>query len=420
MPGEVEVRGGGRGSREPAAVPREAVVRGGPARGRSRTEVAVLGATGVVGQRLVRMLDGHPLFCLAEVVGSERRAGHRYGEAVKWSIGGDPPPGAAGLVLGEARGLPARPEARTPGRGPSLRDPVRQGSAPSLRSPVVVSALPSTVAAETEVALAGAGHVVCTNASPHRMRPDTPLIVPEVNPGAIEGVAAQPWAGAGGALVANPNCVVAGLALACAPIERAFGIEAATVVTLQAVSGAGLTGLGAVEITGNVIPAIKGEEEKIGPELNKVLGTRIEVSVAVNRVPVLDGHTAHVFLKLGSRAAPGDVARVLEDFRPPAAARALPTLPARPLVLRPEPDRPQPRLDADAEAGMAVSIGRIRAAPPPHDIAFAVVAHNGIRGAAGACLANAELYAAHHNLHAQTRRTGGAVKRAQPAGGQRT
>ena len=139
-------------------------------------------------------------------------------------------------------------------------------------------------------------------------------------------------------------------------------------------------------------PGDPGEEEKIGPELNKVLGTGIEVSVAVNRVPVLDGHTAHVFLKLGSRASPGDVARVLEDFRPPAVVRALPTLPERPLVLRTEPDRPQPRLDADAAAGMAVSIGRIRAAPPPHDIAFVVVAHNGIRGAAGACLANAELY----------------------------
>lgn len=416
MPG----KGQGTGWGEPAAAPGGAAGRGGAGSGSSRTEIAVLGATGVVGQRLVQLLDRHPLFRLAELVASGRRAGHRYGEAVKWSIRGDPPAGAAGLVLGEARGLPARPEARTPGQGPSLRDLVRQGPAPSLRSPVVLSALPSGVAAETEVALAGAGHVVCTNASPHRMRPDTPLIVPEVNPGAIEQVAAQPWRDQGGALVANPNCVVVGLALACAPIERAFGIEAATVVTLQAISGAGLTGLGAVEVAGNVIPAIEGEEEKIGPELNKILGARIEVSVAVNRVPVLDGHTAHVFLRLGNRASPGDVARVLEDFSPPAAARALPTLPARPLVLRPEPDRPQPRLDADAAGGMAVSIGRIRAAPPPHDIAFAVVAHNGIRGAAGACLANAELYASHHNLHAQTRRTGGAVKRAQPAGGQRT
>ena len=337
--------------------------------GGSRTPVAVLGATGVVGQRLVRMLDGHPHFRLAEVAGSERRAGRRYGAAVPWCLRGDPPEDAAGLVLGG------------PGR--------------SLMSPLVLSALPSGVAARTEIALARAGHAVCTNASVHRMRDDTPLIVPEVNPEAIGAVAAQPWAGGGGALVANPNCVVAGLALACAPLERAFGIEAATIVTLQAISGAGLAGLGAMRVAGNVIPAIQGEEEKIGPELNKVLGAGIAVSVAVNRVPVADGHTAHVFLKLGSRATPSDAVRALEDFRPPPAVTALPTTPNLPLAVRTEPDRPQPRLDADAAAGMAVSVGRIRAAPPPHDLAFVAVAHNGIRGAAGACLANAELYARH-------------------------
>ena len=341
--------------------------------------VAVLGATGVVGQRLVQLLDGHPGFRLAEVVASGRRAGQRYGEVVPWSIGGDPPRDAAGLVLKGPGDLRPRPETS-----------MARAEA-SMRSPIVLSALPSGAVAATEIELARAGHVVCTNASAHRMRPDTPLIVPEINPGAIEGVAVQPWREQGGALVANPNCVVVALAMACAPIARAFGIEAATVVTLQAISGAGLGGVGAMEVAGNVIPAIEGEEEKIGPELNKVLGAGIEVSVAVNRVPVLDGHTAHVFLKLGSRASPGDIVRALEDFRPPAAARALPTLPTRPLVVRTEPDRPQPRLDADAASGMAVSIGRIRAAPPPHDIALVVVAHNGIRGAAGACLANAEL-----------------------------
>ena len=361
--------------------------------GGRRTRVAVLGATGVVGQRLVRMLDGHPLFRLAEVVASEPRTGRRYGEAVQWSIGGDPPRRAAALALMAPRVSRTRPEASLASPEASLARPET-----SLRSPLVLSALPSGPAAEIEIALARAGHAVCTNASAYRMRHDTPLIVPEVNPEAIEAVRAQPWAGAGGALVANPNCVVAGLALACAPIERAFGIEAATVVTLQAVSGAGLGGLGAVQIAGNVIPGIRGEEEKIGPELNKVLGADVEVSVAVNRVPVLDGHSAHVFLKLGSRAAVGDVARALDGFRRPAAVESLPTLPARPLVVRTEPDRPQPRLDADAAAGMAVSVGRIRAAPAPHDVALVVVAHNGVRGAAGVCLANAELYASRFPL----------------------
>lgn len=335
-----------------------------------RVPVAVLGATGVVGQRLVQLLDRHPGFRLAEVVASGRRAGRRYGESVQWMLRGSPPRRAAELEL-LAPGAP-------------------------MGSPVVLSSLPSSAAREAEIALAGEGHAVCTNASAHRMRADVPLIVPEVNPGAIKEVAAQPWRGRGGALVANPNCVVVGLAMACAPIQRAFGIEAATVVTLQAISGAGLSGLGAMEVAGNVIPGIRGEEEKIGPELGKVLGAEIEMAVAVNRVPVLDGHTAHVFLKLGRTASPGDIVRVLEDFRPPPAARTLPSLPARPLVVRTEPDRPQPRLDADAAHGMAVSVGRIRPAPPPHDIGLVVVAHNGVRGAAGACIANAELYAARH------------------------
>ena len=141
---------------------------------------------------------------------------------------------------------------------------------------------------------------------------------------------------------------------------------------------------------------MRSDTPLVGPELNKVVGAEIEVAVAVNRVPVLDGHTAHVFLKLGRAASAGDIAAVLEDFRPPPAVCELPSLPARPLVVRTEFDRPQPRLDANAEAGMAVTVGRIRAAPPPHDLAFVVVAHNGVRGAAGACLANAELYMARY------------------------
>lgn len=336
---------------------------------RGRIPVAVLGATGLVGQRLVRMVDGHPLFHLAEVIGSARRAGRRYGDAVPWAIGGDPPPDAAGLDLV----APDRP----------------------LASQMVLSALPSAVAQETELALARSGHVVCTNASAHRMRADTPLIVPEVNADAIGGIAAQPWSRAGGALVANPNCVVVGLAMALAPIERAFGIESATVVTLQALSGAGLSGLNSVEVAGNIIPGISGEEEKIGPELNKILGADIEVAVAVNRVPVLDGHTAHVFCRLRALANHRDVARVLRDFRSPLVPGSLPTLPERPLLVRAEPDRPQPRLDADAESGMAVTVGRIRPTPPPHHLALVVCVHNAIRGAAGACLANAELCVSH-------------------------
>ncbi len=330
----------------------------------ARIPTAVVGATGIVGQRLVRMLEAHPWFRLAEVAGSERSAGRRYGEAVAWGAGEGPPAPAAELeVLG-------------PGA--------------ALRSPLVLSALPSSAAKETEPALARAGHIVCTNASAHRLDDHVPLVVPEVNPRAVDAARSQPWAGTGGALVANPNCVVAGLALALAPLHRAFGIEAVTVVTLQAVSGAGRNGVGAVAVVGNAIPWIPGEEEKLGPELRKVLGADLAVTAAVNRVPVLDGHLAHVFASLRRPASAGDAARALRDFRPPAAA-VLPSVPARPLVVRTEPDRPQPRLDRDAAGGMAVSVGRVRSAGPPHDLALVVVSHNGVRGAAGACLANAEL-----------------------------
>ena len=241
-----------------------------------------------------------------------------------------------------------------------------------------------------EPALAEAGHVVCTNASAHRMSPFVPLLVPEVNQRALALVARQPWAGAGGALVANPNCMVTGLALALAPIERAWGIRAGAVVTLQSLSGAGLAGPAALALLGNVVPWIDGEEEKIQAELKKVLDSDLAMAVAVNRVPVVDGHTAHVFLDLKRRASPERVQCALRDFTPEPGLRALPTIPDRTLVVREEPDRPQPRLDAGAGDGMTVSVGRIRQAPP-YDVALAVVVHNAIRGAAGACLANAEL-----------------------------
>ena len=335
------------------------------ARAGDRIPAAVVGATGIVGQRLVERLETHPWFRLAEVVGSERSAGRRYGEAVAWVTGEHLPARAAELeVLG-------------PGT--------------ALRSPLVLSALPSAAARETEVALAEAGHVVATNASAHRLDNNVPLVVPEVNPEAMDAVRTQPWAGTGGALIANPNCVVAGLALALAPLHRAFGIEAVTVVTLQAVSGAGRNGVDAMAVVGNAIPWIPGEEEKLEPELGKILDCDLAVTAAVNRIPVLDGHLAHVFCSLRHPASPGDAAEALRDFRPPDAASALPSAPARPLVVRTEPDRPQPRLDKDAAGGMAVSVGRVRSAGGPHNLALVVVSHNGVRGAAGACLANAEL-----------------------------
>ena len=280
---------------------------------RERLPVAVLGATGIVGQRLVRMLDGHPSLRLASVAASRRRAGERYGDAVRWSLGGDPPAKAADLPL---RVATEPPECR-----------------------VVLSALPSGVARELEPALAEAGHIVSTNASAHRLRADVPLLVPEVNPQALALAARQPWSEGGGRLVANPNCVVAGLALALAPLQETFGIESATVVTLQAVTGAGLHGIGSVQIGGNAIPWIPGEEEKIGPELNKILGTDIPVAASVNRVPVLDGHTANVFLKLASPASPRRRRRGAHRVQGPAVP-AGPAFASRTTAHRPVGARP--------------------------------------------------------------------------------
>ena len=331
---------------------------------RRKTPVAVLGPTGIVGQTLVRMLDEHPLFELAELVGSERRAGARYGEA-DGALPGDPPPSAAQLRMADV-------------------------TAP-LTSPLVLSALPSGPARDVEPRLARAGHVVCTNASALRPEPTVPLIIPEANSGDLVLVRDQPWREAGGAIVANPNCMVAGLVLALGPIHWAFGLRSAVVVTLQALSGAGLGGAAGVRVAGNVVPHIPSEADKIPEELEKILGWGGPVAVAVNRVPVVDGHMAHVFLRLERKTDPEEVTRVLEGFEAPQALRSgLPSLPRRPIHVHQAPDRPQPRLDASRGSGMVVTVGQLRKAPS-FDVAFSLVVHNGVRGAAGACLANAEL-----------------------------
>lgn len=361
-----ERRGLGGSTRVPAGVRGATPARSsvGLESGDGRLPVAVLGATGLVGQHLVERLSRHPTLRLAEVMASGSRVGARYGASVEWVVSDRTPDEASLLEL--------------------------VGDTDQLRSPVVLSALPTRVATEVEPRLARAGRVVCTNASAHRLSPDVPLVVPEVNPDAVSEAARQPWSSCGGVLVANPNCVVTGIALALVAIERTWGIRSGAAVTLQAISGAGLAGPSALALSANVVPWIEGEEQKIESELRKVLDSDLSLAVTCNRVPVLDGHMAHLFLDLKRRASACDVEAALREFTPPPEIGGLPTLPERPLVIRSEPDRPQPRLDAGAGGGMSVSVGRIRRAAP-YDVALTVVVHNAIRGAAGACLANAEL-----------------------------
>lgn len=320
--------------------------------------VAVLGATGLVGQYLVARLRSHPWFELEEVIASTRSAETRYADAVRWIAPG------------------------TPGRFGDL--PMKSAS-DGIHSRVVLSALPSGAAHELEPSLAAAGAVVCTNASAHRLDPGVPLVVPEVNGELIEPGRSR------GAIVANPNCVVAALTLVLAAIEARWGLARLVVVTQQALSGGGLNGPTALGTLGNVIPWIEGEEEKIGAEVRKVFGRQVPIAVTATRVPVEHGHTAHVVVETQDEADAADVRQALGDFRG-VAPPYLPSLPEYPLAVHRERDRPQPRLDAAAGDGMTVSVGRIRNVEP-RGVALTLVSHNAVRGAAGACLANAELCA---------------------------
>lgn len=336
-------------------------------RPRQRIPVAVLGATGAVGQRFVELLAKHPWFELAELVASDRSAERPYREAVHW------------LGKGE---LPAAAAERTVARAGA-----------DLASPIVFSALARDVAAELEPLYAGRGHHVVSNASFFRTHPEVPLLVPEVNPDSLDLLAGQEWAAAGGGVVTNPNCSTVGLVMALAPLHREIGVEAVTVATMQALSGAGYPGVAALDAVANVVPHIPGEEEKIESEPLKILGADFPISAAAHRVPVVDGHTQAVFVRLARRVTPAEAAEVLAGFRGEPQRRGLPTAPARPLAVLAEPDRPQPLRDVERERGMTVWIGRLRG-DRVWDLRFTLLVHNTLRGAAGAAVLNAELMVA--------------------------
>lgn len=338
-----------------------------------RIEVGVLGATGMVGQQFIQQLAGHPWFELTWLAASERSEGKRYADAAPWRLETPIPDGVADRVV----------ESCTPGVGPRL----------------VFSALDASVAGDLERAFADAGHVVLSNARNHRMDPVVPLLVPEVNAGHLALLKAQArLRGGKGAIVTNPNCSTVVLSMALAPL-RAFGLRACLVSTMQAVSGAGYPGVASLDILGNVIPFISGEEEKIESETKKILGSLdgeavvphpLTVSAHTNRVPVVDGHTETLSVALDQKPSLAALRAAIDGFAGAPQRLGLPSAPERPLLYLDQPNRPQPRFDAGRGRGMTVSVGRLRPCPVL-DWKLVALGHNTVRGAAGASVLNAEL-----------------------------
>jgi aspartate-semialdehyde dehydrogenase len=335
-----------------------------------RIPVAVLGATGAVGQRFVSLLDGHPWFRVTALCASERSVGRRYAEAARWFLPEPIPAFARDMVV-----VPCRP---------------------GFDARVAFSGLDSSVAGPIEEEFAAAGAAVVSNSRNHRMDPLVPLLIPEVNADHLELVEAQKRKRRGGGfIVTNPNCSTVGLALSAAPIHRAFGIERLVVATLQAISGAGYPGVASVDILDNIIPYIGHEEEKMESETLKILGSANQaasfgVSAHCHRVQVSDGHTLAVSVETSRRATPDEATRALSEFRSPLAALGLPSLPEKPIEVREEADRPQPKFDRMAGKGMTVSVGRVRSCPVL-GLKYVALVHNTIRGAAGAAILNAEV-----------------------------
>ena len=347
----------------------------GPPGGR-RIPVAVLGATGAVGQSFIRLLADHPWFELAELAASERSAGRRYAEAARW--------------IGSA--MPDR-----------VRDvPVVACDVSQVSAPVVFSALDASVAGEVEAAFAQAGRTVLSNAKNYRMEADVPLLVPEVNADHVALLETQRGnRGWTGAIVTNPNCAAAAAVMALAPLHEKWGVTRVFAATMQAVSGAGYPGVPSLDILGNVIPFIGDEEPKIERELPKMLGRMrdgalvmapMRVSAHANRVPVENGHTVCMSIELGERVTPADAQAAIAAWRGAEAVRGLPTAPEPPVRVAEEPDRPQPRRDVDSGGGMQAVVGRVRE-DTLLDLRLVVMAHNTMRGAAGCSVLNAELLA---------------------------
>lgn len=337
--------------------------------------VGILAATGAVGQRFVQHLVDHPWFEIVAVTGSPRTAGKPYAEGVNWLLEGDPPPRMADIIV--------------------------QPTEPGLDVNVLFSALPSAEARELEPEFAAAGYKVLTNASPYRMDPYVPLLIPEVNPDHTALIPHQQEAyGWPGFIVANANCSTTSIVLPLKVLQQTYGLRSAVVVTMQAISGAGYPGVPSMDIMDNIIPHIGGEDGKLESEPRKLCGTyvsegRIEmanftVSAQANRVPVMDGHLGSVSVKLEQPATAERAIELFKTWRPPEICNDLPTMPNPVLIYRPEEDRPQPRLDRNAGHGLGWTVGKVRECPV-NDLRFMAITHNTLRGAASGSVLNAEL-----------------------------
>ncbi|MBC7927281.1 MAG: aspartate-semialdehyde dehydrogenase [Bryobacteraceae bacterium] len=339
-----------------------------------RIEVGVLGATGMVGQHFAKFLKQHPWFELTWVGASDRSTGKLYREATSWRLEGDVPSAVANLTV--------------------------QACEPSATAPkLMFSATDASVATGIEQAFAAAGHVIVSNSRNHRMEPDVPLLIPEINYDHLRVIPRQQQnRGWTGQIVTNPNCSTVVMCLALAPLKP-FGIRRVIASTLQAISGAGYPGVASMDINANVIPFIGGEEPKMESETQKILGEftdgefrplEAKVSAHCNRVPVVDGHVVCVSVELEQKPGLETLRQAFDEYTSLPQRKGLPSAPARPVFYLDAADRPQPRRDAERDNGMTVTVGRLRECPV-FDYKFIACGHNTVRGAAGAAVLNAEL-----------------------------
>jgi aspartate-semialdehyde dehydrogenase len=341
-----------------------------------KLRAGILAATGMVGQRLIQLLANHPWFEISAVAASDKSAGKKYAQATRWLLETPIPETVAGMTV--------------------------QSCVPGLDCDFALSGLPSEVAEQTELDLAKSGLPVISNAGSHRMKADVPLLIPEINPDHLDALTVQRQRiGGKGFIVTNPNCTTIGLVFPLAALHRKFGVEAVSVVTMQALSGKGYPGVASLDILDNILPAVDGggEDRKVETEPLKLLGhwkndsfidAPIRISAQTHRVNVRDGHLEAVSVKLSQKVSRDEAEAAIRDFRSPIDELGLPTAPRPAILVESSIERPQPRLDRDRGNGMAVVVGPVQPCAVL-DYKFRLCSHNTIRGAAGAAILNAEL-----------------------------